>query len=66
MQGIPTLDLAAALGTAHREELTMALRTRPDPSHTWRATLGRSLVRAGNRLLDHSDRPTSSASAVAA
>ena len=56
MQGFTTLDLATALGDAHREELITALRTRPGPSHGWRAALGRRLVRAGNRLLDQSER----------
>ncbi len=66
MYGMTTLDYAKALGEAHREELTSAMRARPSPTDDWRTRLGRSLVRTGLRLIDQPDRPASSARAVGA
>jgi hypothetical protein len=53
MTGLHTLDLAATLDAARREELrTATMRARSSPPNRLRTAAGAWLVRAGNRLLE--------------
>lgn len=50
MHDLTTLDLARTLGNARRAELSHMFRSRSSPRHPVRSALGRTLIRAGERL----------------
>ena len=52
MNGLHTLDLAATLDAARREEMRASMHARSSPPGKLRATAGAWLVRAGTRLME--------------